>query len=332
MEEKYIITVSTDNNHKRLDQFLVDYINGNNPQPITRTRVQNLITSGNLYKAMNEGLEPIIQPSHKVKAGEIYELIIPDATLPEPQPQDIALDIVYEDKDVLVINKEAGMVVHPAPGNWDNTLVNALLAHCADSLSGIGGVKRPGIVHRLDKDTSGLMIIAKNDQAHQKLSLQFESRELSRKYMAITWGHFKEKAGVIDKPIGRSPHNRQKMAVVMGRGKPSITHYKVLQSFVNIPIQTTLNLVECVLKTGRTHQIRVHMTDLGHPLLGDGVYGQTPKGAIKALDPQIVNFNRQALHAYQIEFIHPSTGDTMSFSVPLPDDMVKILSLLESNS
>jgi len=278
---------------------------------LSRARLQALLAEERL--TLNGKM--IADASRKVKEGEVYELAVPPPEAAKPEAQKIALNIVYEDDDVLVIDKAPGLVVHPAPGNRDQTLVNALLAHCGDTLSGIGGVARPGIVHRLDKDTSGLMVVAKNDLAHQALSAQFADRSLSRTYQALVHGAPVLRMGIIDAPIGRHTRDRKKMAVA-AKGKAARTRYKVLEIF------TDAALVECNLETGRTHQIRVHMTHIKHPLIGDPTYGRG------RAQKKVYDFPRQALHAAAIKFIHPRTGKMMSFTSPLPKDMQGLLKRL----
>ncbi|MBU6475707.1 MAG: RluA family pseudouridine synthase, partial [Alphaproteobacteria bacterium] len=263
--------------------------------------------------------------------GEVFSVVIPPAVEPKPQAQDISLDIVYEDDDLLVINKAADMVVHPAAGNHDGTLVNALLAYCGDTLSGIGGVKRPGIVHRLDKETSGLMVVAKNDAAHQGLSKQLAARTLKRTYQAIVWGDVSPPAGRIETQIGRSKTNRKKMAVLASGGKTAVTDYKKLESF-----GLTASLVECRLQTGRTHQIRVHMAHIKHWLVGDPVYGRSSaqkflrlNKADPALSAALLDFPRQALHAAALEFVHPISETRVHLECALPEDMQGLLRVLE---
>ncbi|MFA4994332.1 MAG: RluA family pseudouridine synthase [Bdellovibrionales bacterium] len=299
---------------------------------LSRARVSALMAQGNLSLSG----KPATDASRKVKSGEVYTLVIPPPEKAEPEAQDIDIEIVYEDKDVIVINKQAGLVVHPAPGNRDHTLVNGLLAKCGKTLSGIGGVARPGIVHRLDKDTSGLMIVAKNDAAHQALSKQFADRSLSRTYHALVWGVPSPNAGSVDAPIGRSTRDRKKMAVT-AKGRTALTHYKVIKDF------GVASLVECRLATGRTHQIRVHMAHIKHPVVGDPTYG---KGAVavagslrskrtaeqsrpnKNLQEYLQSFPRQALHAVEIHFVHPRTGKVRKFTSKLPKDMTGLLRAL----
>lgn len=254
--------------------------------------------------------------SDKVKIGDIVEITYPEPVSSEAVPQDIPLDIIYEDDDLLVVNKPKGMVVHPAAGNPDGTLVNALLYHCGDSLSGIGGVVRPGIVHRIDKDTSGLLMVAKNDAAHLKLSEQIKEHSFTREYEAVIIGHLKEQKGSIDAPIGRSKNDRKKMAVTELNSKNAVTRYEVLEEYPGF------SYVRLRLETGRTHQIRVHMAYLGHPLAGDGVYGG--RNAERIME------SGQCLHARKIGFIHPTTGKYMEFTSPLPEYFTKFLEKLRN--
>lgn len=265
---------------------------------LSRSGAQRLLEDGQVTWAGKP-----VKKNQLLPAGAQLEVMLPD---PEPltaQPQDIPLEIVYEDDSVIVVNKPRGMVVHPAPGNPDGTLVNALLHHCGSSLSGIGGVFRPGIVHRIDKDTSGLLIVAKNDRAHQSLSAQLKDRSLSRTYEAVVIGALKEETGTVNAPLDRNPKDRKKMAVVYD-GRPSVTHYQVLARY---PGYTH---VRCKLETGRTHQIRVHMAYLGHPVAGDPVYG--PKRDTTGL-------KGQCLHARELQFVHPDTGETVRVTCPLPE-------------
>ena len=261
-------------------------------------------------------------PDYKVKEGEQYSLTPPDAVPAIPEPENIALDILYEDDDLLVVNKPAGLVVHPGAGNPTGTLVNALLAHCHDSLSGIGGVKRPGIVHRIDKDTSGILVIAKNDFTHVRLSEQFSRHSIERVYDAFVWGYVRNLTGIISGNIGRSPTNRQKMAIVKTGGKHATTHYERVNVFGN----GLASHIKCILETGRTHQIRVHMASLGHSLIGDQMYGLPNQNAPE----EIKYFPRQALHAGFLGFIHPRTLEHMTFEAPLPEDMSDLLYSLEN--
>ncbi|MDD5587316.1 MAG: RluA family pseudouridine synthase [Alphaproteobacteria bacterium] len=292
---------------------------------LSRARVQQLIKEGHVTR----GGKPVRDPNHKAREGEVYVLTLPPPEKAKPEAQAIPLDIIHEDADLLVINKPPGMVVHPAAGNRDKTLVNALLAHCGASLSGIGGVARPGIVHRLDKDTSGLMVVAKHDAAHQALTRQFADRSLSRVYQALVWGLPSPAAGQIEGAIGRHPRARQKMAVVARGGKAALTHYKVLENY-----GTVTSLVECRLETGRTHQIRVHMAHIRHPVVGDPVYGRRRSGTNvsgtteKGIVARLQAFPRQALHAAELKFLHPCSGKPMRFKAPLPGDMAQLLKTL----
>lgn len=323
MMEKQTLIVSEVEIGIRLDKFIAD-----SDLALSRTRVQQLIEAGMIHLLP----ERVVAASMKVKLGDIVTIQIPPAVAADPIPQEIPLDIIYEDDFLLVINKPAGLVVHPAPGHSDSTLVNALLSHCGESLSGIGGVKRPGIVHRLDKDTSGLMVVAKTDQAHQALTSQFSDRSLSRTYQAFVWGLPVPMAGTIQTLIGRDPSNRQKMAVVTRNGRESITHYKVVRHFqLGEDSKLSVSLVECTLATGRTHQIRVHMRHFGCPIVGDPLYGHIPKG-IKKIWPEASDFmQRQLLHATFIKFKHPDTQEELFFSVDLARDMNEFLKIVEKN-
>ncbi len=263
-----------------------------------------------------------MDPAERVKPGDVYEVIVPAPVPCDPVPQAIALDIVYEDELLLVLDKPPGLVVHPAAGNPDGTLVNALLAHCAGRLSGIGGVVRPGIVHRLDKDTSGLMVVAKTDAAHAALSAQFADRSLSRDYLAVVHGVPRPAAGVIEAPIGRDPRHRQRMAVVRRGGKPAVTRYRLVEAFAS----SAAALLDCRLETGRTHQIRVHLASRGHPLVGDALYGRRAAQA----HPAIQAFPRQALHAARLRFVHPASGEPMEFRCRPPPDMCQLVETLRS--
>jgi 23S rRNA pseudouridine1911/1915/1917 synthase len=321
MPETLKIDIHKEDAGQRLDKVLAAHA----PQ-FSRARFQALIAAGCVVRSG----KPFDDSSYKVKEGEVYYITIPPAVEATPKPQKITLDIIYEDKDLLVINKAPDMVVHPAAGNHDGTLVNALLAYCGDQLSGIGGVKRPGIVHRLDKETSGLMVVAKNDAAHHGLSQQLADRTLKRTYQAIVWGVPSPPAGRVETQIGRSPTNRKKMAVLNGGGKTAITDYKKLEGFGLIA-----SLVECRLQTGRTHQIRVHMAHLRHWLVGDPVYGRPAAQKFLRLnkvdDPLsagLLDFPRQALHAAALEFIHPISETRVSLTSELPEDMQGLLRVL----
>ncbi|MGH6761341.1 MAG: RluA family pseudouridine synthase [Phyllobacterium sp.] len=314
---------------KRLDQWVAARL----APDLSRNRVQSLIQDGQVSV---DGT-PVKEPKHKLREGMVIVVQLPEAEPADPEGEDIPLDILFEDKDVIVINKPAGLVVHPGNGNWTGTLVNALIHHCGDSLSGIGGVKRPGIVHRLDKETSGVMIVAKNDKAHRHLSSQFADHgrtgDLERAYLALVWGAPDRRNGRIDVPLGRSHRDRTKQAVVHEEredARHAVTHFSVEEKFGAKDDATAFaSLVECRLETGRTHQIRVHMAHIGHPLVGDMDYGSAYKTkANKLPDPlaQIVKaFHRQALHARLLAFEHPSTGEVMRFEADMPEDMAQMV-------
>lgn len=311
MSDELLLTVAPESAGQRLDAYLAAN------SELTRSAAVRLIEDGQV----TVGGKPA-NKKDKVRAGEEITVTLPEPEPDEAVPQDIPLDIVYEDEDILVVNKPCGMVVHPAAGNPDGTLVNAILYHCGDSLSGIGGVIRPGIVHRIDKDTSGLLVIAKNDAAHLALSDQLKVHRVRRVYHAIAIGNLREDEGTVDAPIGRHPTDRKKMAVLRGDGahaRDAVTHYRVLERF------TGMCHIECRLETGRTHQIRVHMASLGHPLLGDPVYGGANHRFCEA-HPALIH--GQCLHAAELSLIHPRTGEEMHFTCPLPVNMVKILTLL----
>lgn len=315
------IIVNEKNKGERLDKFIA----GSLPD-ISRSRIQSLIESGNVSK----NGQIIDNCSLKVKINEEFIITIPEAQSSQMLPNNsITLDIAYEDDDFMVINKQAGLTVHPGAGNYNSTLANALMAHCGDSLSGIGGVSRPGIVHRLDKDTSGLMVVAKNDKAHHGLSEQIAKRTMKRTYLAICWGVPNPHSATIESQIGRSSRNRLKMAIVPSGGKNAITHYTVKE----ILSDGIASIVECRLQTGRTHQIRVHMTEEGHPLIGDPLYGSQSKKKLKDLTTEakefLNNFNRQALHSYRLSLTHPITGAAMDFEKNMPEDMQTLVELLK---
>ena len=290
---------------QRLDVFVVERF----PE-LSRSHVQKLIEQGNV---LVDGM--VRKANYKLRGGEAVQVTVPQAEPISVEPEDIPLDILYEDKDIIVVNKARGMVVHPASGVYSGTLVNALLYHCQD-LSGINGEIRPGIVHRLDKDTSGVMVCAKNDTAHLDLAEQIRTKTAHRTYWAIVHGNIKEEAGIIKGDIGRHPTDRKKMAIVRENGKPAVTHFKVLERFGEY------TLVECQLETGRTHQIRVHMTSIGHPLINDPKYGP------KKSSPFAIN--GQALHSLQLTLTHPVTKEEMTFTAPIPTDMEKILTGLRN--
>jgi 23S rRNA pseudouridine1911/1915/1917 synthase len=307
----------------RLDRFLARAID-----TLSRTRLKALILEGQVELSGRA----IRDPEYRVNAGEIFHVALPEPEPAKPLPESIPLDVVYEDGDLIVIDKPSGLVVHPAAGNQTGTLVNALIAHCGASLSGIGGEKRPGIVHRLDKDTSGLLVVAKNDRAHRSLAAQFADHgrtgDLSRAYLAFVWGAPKPERGRVDAPIGRDQRSRVKMAVRKD-GREAVTNYATHERFGGgKPGEVFASLLECELETGRTHQIRVHMARLGHPLLGDPVYGtgfrskeaHLPQAARAAL----AKLNRQALHAWRLAFAHPRSGEVLAFESELPNDLKRL--------
>jgi 23S rRNA pseudouridine1911/1915/1917 synthase len=296
----------------RLDRALAAVV-----PTLSRERLKALIRSG----AVEAAGRSVRDPATKVRGDESLSVAVPEPRPAHNAPQDIPLTIVFEDEHLLVVDKPAGLVVHPAAGNFDGTLVNALLHHCSGRLSGIGGVARPGIVHRIDKDTSGLLVVAKTDVAHEGLAKQFAAHSIDRRYLAIVSGVPRAREGKVDAPLARSATNRKKIAIVEGkRGKRAVTHWKRLESLKDAAS------VECRLETGRTHQVRVHMASIGHPLLGDPVYGRSSKTHGKLLKE--LGFHRQALHAAAIGFTHPVTGGRLSFSSPMPPDMQELFNAL----
>jgi len=333
-----VYAVTDGDEGQRLDTFLAG-----SDQNISRNRFKALIKSG----FVSCGGRTVVEPNSRVNAGASYVVVLPPPEDPTPEPEAIALTIVFEDDDLIVIDKPAGLVVHPAAGNWTGTLVNALIHHCADSLSGVGGVRRPGIVHRLDKDTTGLLVVAKNDLAHRGLANQFadhgRSGDLERDYVALVWGSPTRPAGTIESLIGRDPRNRQKQAIVKIGGKLAITHYKTMETFANARSRSGVHkvaqaavpvsaLLSCRLETGRTHQIRVHMADIGHPLLGDPLYGAGFRTKAATLTPAAAKvagkMRRQALHAETLGFRHPRTEEKLLFQSKLPDDMTVLIDAL----
>lgn len=336
----------------RLDKWLADKI-----EDLTRSRLKALIEDG----ALARNGQTFIDPSWKIRAGEVFELRVPPVAAPVPKGESIDLDIRYEDDDLIVICKPAGMVVHPAAGNWKGTLVNALIAHCGATLSGVGGVARPGIVHRLDKDTSGLLVVAKNDAAHRGLTAQFAAHDIERVYHAVAAGAPRPGVGTIDAPLIRAGGDRKKMEVVRDESRPAqetgddedaptlrpgarraVTHYRIVETFgrgrAKLKGDALACLVECRLETGRTHQIRAHLAHIGHPLIGDPVYGRGPglsglkpgdAAADAALDT-LGKFRRQALHARILGFIHPVNGEKLSFEAAPPADFAGLLAMLRS--
>lgn len=302
MNEQEVLTVSAGDAGGRIDRYISDNI-----AELTRSAVQGLIEKG---MVLVNGRE--VSKNYKLRGGEEISVEIPEPESMDAVPEDIPLDIVYEDDDLLVVNKPKGMVVHPAHGNYTGTLVNALLHHCGDSLSGINGVIRPGIVHRIDKNTSGLLIVAKNDNSHLKLAEQIKAHSFTREYEAVACGYFKDTEGTIDAPIGRHKTDRKKMCVTAENSRNAVTHYSVIKQYGGYAH------VRLRLETGRTHQIRVHLSYIGHPVLGDDVYGKPYKG-----------LEGQCLHARKIGFVHPSTGEYMEFDSELPDYFVSVLNKLE---
>ncbi len=320
--ERHLVTIEAGGG--RLDKALSDAL----PQ-FSRSRIKALIAGGQVARlSPEEGQATISEPSMRVKPGQVFAIVIPDVVPARPQAQAMDLDVRYEDEHLIVIDKPPGLVVHPAAGNPDRTLVNALIAHCGDSLSGIGGERRPGIVHRLDKDTSGLMVAAKSDEAHKSLAEQFASRRVERAYRALVWGVPGMRQGRIEGNIGRSHRNRKKMAVVTRGGKVAVTRYKIVERYGN-----AASLLECRLETGRTHQIRVHLAHLGYPVIGDPLYGREtkarlsalPEGAVEAID----KLGRQALHAFLIGFEHPRFKKRVRIESNVPNDINLLLTILK---
>ena len=327
------VTVQPADLGARLDALLAERLGGH-----SRSRLKALIKQGQVRL----GGCTIEEPNRRVKPGEVYKIALPAPEAPIPKPEAIPLDIAYEDEDVIVVDKPAGLVVHPAAGHWHGTLVNALIQHCGDSLSGIGGVRRPGIVHRLDKDTSGLMVVAKNDLAHRALAAQFADHALdgplTRRYRAFVWGVPDRRSGRIEAAIGRSPANRQKMAVVKEGGKPAITHYRVVQDFGSVDDRAggwSIAELDCALETGRTHQIRVHLASTRHPLVGDPLYASGWRSKAETLPVSlkraILGLGRQALHAAVLGFHHPRTGLPLQFVSQLPKDLKALELALRSD-
>lgn len=340
-----LLTIPDALSGERLDRALADLL-----PDVSRSRLKTLIEAGQLQllaELPDEESDPpadavtVTDPSSRVKPGQIFALTLPEAEAADPQPQDIPLSILYEDASLIVLDKPAGMVVHPAPGNPDGTLVNALLYHCGTSLTGIGGVARPGIVHRIDKETSGILVVAKTETAHAHLSAQFADHSVDRSYRAFVWGGPVPLEDRIEGPIGRHPTDRKRMAIT-AKGKPAVTYYATLARYgvPDIPLVTQL---ACQLETGRTHQIRVHLTHRGHPLLGDPVYGRPSKQALAAytgaqrsgalarwdqIAAYVKDWQRQALHAAELGFIHPVSGEKLWFETPLPADLAALETFL----
>lgn len=298
------IKISADYSGERIDRYLCG-----NLENLSRSYIQKLLKSGNIL--VNDHA---VKANYKISEGDEIHVQIPDPEVLDVVPENIPLDILYEDDDILVVNKPKGMVVHPSPGHYEHTLVNAVMFHCGSNLSGINGVLRPGIVHRIDMDTTGSLLVCKNDRSHQILAEQLKEHSITRKYHAIVIGNIREDTGTVNAPIGRHPTDRKKMSTKSPRGKNAVTHYKVLKRFGEY------TYIECELETGRTHQIRVHMSSIGHPILGDKVYGPS-KCPYK--------LQGQTLHAKILGFIHPTTGMYMEFDAPLPEYFDKLLMLLE---
>ena len=322
------VTVDGDEGSTRLDRVLAARL-----AELSRSRLKTLILAGSVTVRDT----PIRDPAYHVAKGDTITIDVPEAVPPEPKGEDIALDIVFEDDDIIVIDKPKGLVVHPAAGHETGTLVNALIAHCGASLSGIGGVRRPGIVHRLDKDTTGLMVVAKNDRAHQSLTAQFADHgrtgPMRRGYMAFIWGVPNRLRGTVDAPIDRHPYAREKMAV-RASGREAVTHWELLESFNGRDGKPVGSLLACQLETGRTHQIRVHLSHAGHPLMGDSVYGshfKTKAGQLGSGGKEaLTNLGRQALHAYLLTLEHPRTGEILHWETPLPKDLLLLQEALKA--
>lgn len=336
-ETEIEFTAGPDDAGARLDKWLSERI-----EILTRTRLKALIESGALAK---DGAA-FTDPSWKLREGETVRLVVPAPEDPTPLGEDIPLDVVFEDADLIVVNKPAGMVVHPAAGNWTGTLVNALIHHCGASLSGVGGVARPGIVHRIDKETSGLLVVAKNDRAHQGLASLFAAHDIDRVYEAVAHGAPRPGVGTIDAALARANVDRKKMAVVADADRDdarhAVTHYKLLEAYgrtrAKLKGDALASLLECKLETGRTHQIRAHLSSIGHPLIGDPVYGRGPGlSGLKPGEPEadraikvIKKFRRQALHAKVLGFVHPVTGEDMRFERDAPADFQNLLEALRA--
>ena len=301
------LTVTTEEAGQRADSLLARRLEG-----LTRSAAARLLEEG---RVTDRG-RPVAK-NLRVRLGQVLEVTLPEPEEPEARPQDIPLDVVYEDEDVIVVNKPTGMVVHPAPGHPDGTLVNALLYHCGESLSGVGGQKRPGIVHRIDRDTSGLIIAAKNDAAHLALAAQLADHTLARTYECLAVGNFREDSGTVNAPIGRHPVDRKRMAVVRQGGREAVPHWEVIARYPGV------THLRCRLETGRTHQIRVHLAHIGHPILGDTVYG--------AKKP-VPGLTGQCLHAVGLRFLHPRTGEPVELTCPLPEEFVRMLDKLRRGS
>lgn len=305
MPDVYCFQVTEEQEEERIDKVMASLIDS-----LSRSFIQKMLKEGRVLVNQSP-----VKANYRVKAEEEIRFELPKAVEPEIEPEDIPLDILYEDEDVLVVNKPKGMVVHPAPGHYNNTLVNALMYHCKDSLSGINGVLRPGIVHRIDRDTTGSLIVCKNDAAHLSVAGQLKEHSIVRRYRAIVHGVIREEEGMVELPIGRHPTDRKKMAAGVRNGKEAVTHYQVLERFSNY------TYIECRLETGRTHQIRVHMEKIGHPLLGDMIYGNRKSP---------FTLQGQTLHAMTLGFVHPRTGLYIETTAPLPEYFSSLLDILKS--
>ena len=324
--QTFRIVAERDDTGRRVDLVLAAHL-----PALSRSRLKALIEQGGLSSAG----ATIVEPAYRVKPGQSFAVFVPEPAPATPQAQAIALEIVFEDRHLIVLNKPAGLVVHPAPGNPDRTLVNALIAHCGPELTGIGGERRPGIVHRLDKGTSGLMVVAKTAEAYEGLARQFAARSIERAYWAVAWGMPRPRRDEIAGNIGRSPRNRKKMAVLRRGGKPAATRYEVLRGLAG----GRASLLECRLLSGRTHQIRVHLAARGHPLLGDPLYGSGSRARLQArlqalpkpAQDAAAGLNRQALHAKTLGFRHPGTGDAARFESVLPCDLDDLITILGSD-
>lgn len=318
--DSLVLTATDAHKGERVDRFLADNSTGLAGGALSRSRVKSLIERGLIYIDAT----PLRDPSATVRAGGVYTITLPAPVAAQPQPEAIPFTVLYEDAHLIVLDKPAGLVVHPAPGNETGTLVNALLAHCGDSLPGIGGERRPGIVHRLDKDTSGVMVVAKTESCLAALSAAFAARDLDRSYLALCWGLPNPSQGDIEGAIGRDPRDRKRMAVVERGGKPALTSYKVQKVW-----HMAVAMMECRLATGRTHQIRVHMATKGHPLLGDPVYLRRVPALARSLSDDLkhaaLDFPRQALHAARLGFRHPATGQDLLFETPPPADLQMLI-------
>ena len=306
---RYLFQVTEEYEEERIDKYISMLIDS-----LSRSFIQKLLKDG---QVLVNGMP--VKQNYRLKEGEEVSFVLPEAVEPDILPEDIPLDILYEDEDVLVVNKPKGMVVHPAAGHYSHTLVNALMYHCRDSLSGINGVMRPGIVHRIDRDTTGSLLVCKNDFAHLSIAAQLKEHSIVRRYRAVVYGALKEEEGTVDLPVGRDPFDRKKMAAGVKNGKEAVTHYRVLQRFRGY------TYIECRLETGRTHQIRVHMEAIGHPLLGDEVYRRNIPGNGKLP----CHLQGQTLHAMILGFRHPRTGEYVETTAPLPDYFSRLLQILE---